>query len=82
MTVEHGTVEEVSKAELRTVVLPSLVGTTVEWYDFVSLRHSGRHRVPKLFFPSTEPAIGTLLAFARFAIGFVARPVGGPGLIA
>lgn len=34
MTVEHGTVEEVSKAELRTVVLQSLVGTTVEWYDF------------------------------------------------
>jgi len=34
VTAAHGEVEQVSKAELRTVVLSSLVGTTVEWYDF------------------------------------------------
>jgi MFS family permease len=69
--------EEVSKAELRTVVLSSLVGTTVEWYDFFLYGTAAGIVFPKLFFPSTEPAIGTLLAFATFAVGFVARPVGG-----
>lgn len=69
--------EEVSKSELRTVVLSSLVGTTVEWYDFFLYGTAAGIVFPKLFFPSTEPATGTLLAFATFAVGFVARPVGG-----
>jgi len=69
--------EEVSKSELRTVVASSLVGTTVEWYDFFLYGTAAGIVFPKLFFPSSEPAIGTLLAFATFAVGFVARPVGG-----
>jgi metabolite-proton symporter len=77
MTVEDGKVEEVSKSELRTVVMSSLVGTTVEWYDFFLYGTAAGIVFPKLFFPSTEPATGTLLAFATFAVGFVARPVGG-----
>jgi MFS family permease len=77
MTVEDGKVEEVSKAELRIAVLSSLVGTTVEWYDFFLYGTAAGVVFPKLFFPSTELAIGTLLAFATFAVGFVARPVGG-----
>jgi metabolite-proton symporter len=83
MTVEHGKsvedehVEEVSKSELRTVVASSLVGTTVEWYDFFLYGTAAGIVFPKLFFPSSEPAVGTLLAFATFAVGFVARPVGG-----
>jgi metabolite-proton symporter len=77
MTVENEHVEEVSKSELRTVVLSSLVGTTVEWYDFFLYGTAAGIVFPKLFFPSTEPATGTLLAFATFAVGFVARPVGG-----
>ena len=77
MTVEDGTVEEVSKSELRTVVASSLVGTTVEWYDFFLYGTAAGIVFPKLFFPSSDPAIGTLLAFTTFAVGFVARPVGG-----
>ncbi len=79
MTVEDKdtTVEEVSKSELRTVVMSSLVGTTVEWYDFFLYGTAAGIVFPKLFFPSNEPATGTLLAFATFAVGFVARPVGG-----
>ncbi len=77
MTVEQGQVEEVSKAELRTVVASCLVGTTVEWYDFFLYGTAAGIVFPKLFFPSSDPAVGTLLAFATFAVGFVARPVGG-----
>jgi metabolite-proton symporter len=77
MTVEHTSIEDVSKSELRTVVASSLVGTTVEWYDFFLYGTAAGIVFPKLFFPSSEPAVGTLLAFATFAVGFVARPVGG-----
>jgi MFS family permease len=77
VTVGDDQIEEVSKSELRTVVLSSLVGTTVEWYDFFLYGTAAGIVFPKLFFPSTEPATGTLLAFATFAVGFVARPVGG-----
>jgi metabolite-proton symporter len=77
MTVEDDKVEEVSKSELRTVVLSSLVGTSVEWYDFFLYGTAAGIVFPKLFFPGSDPAVGTLLAFATFAVGFVARPVGG-----
>jgi metabolite-proton symporter len=77
MTNYDNEIEAVSKSELRTVLLSSLVGTTVEWYDFFLYGTAAGIVFPKLFFPSTEPATGTLLAFATFAIGFVARPVGG-----
>lgn len=79
MTIEDNDTktEEVSKSELRTVVASSLVGTTVEWYDFFLYGTAAGIVFPKLFFPSTEPATGTLLAFATFAVGFIARPVGG-----
>jgi metabolite-proton symporter len=53
------------------------VGTTVEWYDFFLYGTAAGIVFPKLFFPSNDPATGTLLAFATFAVGFVARPVGG-----
>ncbi len=68
---------QVSKSELRTVVVSSLVGTTVEWYDFFLYGTAAGLVFPKLFFPGAAPAVGTLLAFATFAAGFVARPVGG-----
>ncbi|RDH77314.1 MFS transporter [Mycolicibacterium moriokaense] len=74
---EDDAIGEVSKSELRTVVLSSLVGTTVEWYDFFLYGTAAGIVFGKLFFPSDEPAIGTLLAFATFAVGFIARPVGG-----
>lgn len=66
-----------TKAEIRTVVASSILGTTVEWYDFFLYGIAAGLVFNKLFFPSAEPLVGTLLAFATFAIGFVARPVGG-----
>ncbi len=69
--------EGVTRRELRTVLLSCMVGTTVEWYDFFLYGVAAGIVFNQLFFPSQDPVVGTLLAFATFAIGFVARPVGG-----
>ncbi|GFG63383.1 MFS transporter [Mycobacterium kubicae] len=62
---------------LRTVVAASLLGTTVEWYDFFLYATAAGLVFNKTFFPSESSLVGTLLAFATFAVGFVMRPVGG-----
>ena len=65
------------KTPLRRVVMASLIGTTVEWYDFFLYGSAAALVFNKLFFPEFDPLTGTLLAFATYALGFVARPVGG-----
>ena len=62
---------------LRRVVMASLIGTTIEWYDFFLYGSAAALVFNKLFFPKFDPLTGTLLAFATYALGFVARPVGG-----
>jgi metabolite-proton symporter len=62
---------------LKRVVMASLIGTTIEWYDFFLYGTAAALIFNKLFFPSFDPLTGTLLAFATYALGFVARPVGG-----
>jgi metabolite-proton symporter len=59
------------------VIAASLVGTSLEWYDFFVYGTAAALVFNKLFFPSFEPLVGTLLAFATYAVGFVARPLGG-----
>lgn len=59
------------------VVAASMAGTTVEWYDFFLYGVAAATVFPAVFFPGDDPAVGTLLALGTFAIGFVARPVGG-----
>jgi metabolite-proton symporter len=54
-----------------------MIGTTIEWYDFFLYGSAAALVFNKLFFPSYDPMIGTLLAFGTYAVGFVARPVGG-----
>ena len=61
----------------RKVVVASLVGTSLEWYDFFIYGTAAALVFNQLFFPSFEPLVGTLLAFTTFAVGFVARPLGG-----
>jgi MFS family permease len=68
---------QVPAASHRTILLASLVGTTVEWYDFFLYATAASLVFPKLFFPADNELVGTLLAFGTFAVGFVARPVGG-----
>ena len=62
---------------VRRVVVASLVGTSLEWYDFFIYGTAAALVFNKLFFPSFDPLVGTLLAFTTYAVGFIARPVGG-----
>jgi metabolite-proton symporter len=66
-----------SPATLRKVVAASMIGTTIEWYDFFLYGTAAALVFNRLFFPSSEPLVGTMLAFGTYALGFVARPLGG-----
>jgi metabolite-proton symporter len=59
------------------VILASLIGTSLEWYDFFLYGSAAALVFGKVFFPTFDPLTGTLLAFATYAVGFVARPLGG-----
>ena len=58
-------------------MLASFVGTTIEWYDFFLYGTAAALVFGRLFFPTADPLVGTLSSFATFAVGFVARPIGG-----
>jgi MFS family permease len=64
------------RAQLRRAVIASTVGTTIEWYDFLLYGQMAAIVFAKLYFPSSDPLTGTLQAFAVFAVGFLARPIG------
>ena len=66
-----------SPATLRKVIAGSLIGTTIEWYDFFLYGTAAALVFNKLFFPKSDPLTGTMLAFATYALGFLARPLGG-----
>ena len=59
------------------VVFASLIGTAVEWYDFFLYGSAAALVFGTLFFPDADPVNATLLAFGTYAVGFVARPLGG-----
>lgn len=61
---------------LPAVAASSLAGTAVEWYDFFLYGTAAALVFNKLFFPSADPMVGTMLALGTFAAGFVARPLG------
>ncbi|WP_280460726.1 MFS transporter [Nocardia carnea] len=61
----------------RKAGLAAFVGTTVEWYDFYIYGTASALVFGPLFFPDASPAIGVLLSFATFWVGFLARPLGG-----
>src|SRR6266478_7746184 len=64
------------RAQLRRAVIASTVGTTIEWYDFLLYGQMAALVFAKLYFPSADPLTGVLQAFAVYAVGFVARPIG------
>ncbi|MER8092441.1 MFS transporter [Streptomyces goshikiensis] len=66
-----------SPGSIRRVVAASLIGTTIEWYDFFLYGTAAALVFNKLFFPTSDPLTGTLIAFVTYAIGFLARPLGG-----
>ena len=64
-------------AQLRRVVVASFIGTTIEWYDFFLYGTAAALVFNRLFFPTLDSLAGTLSAYGTFAVGFVARPLGG-----
>lgn len=67
---------EEHRRQLRRAVIASTVGTTIEWYDFFLYSIVTGLVFAKLYFPQSDPMVGTLQAFAIYAVGFIARPVG------
>ncbi|MFF7930983.1 MULTISPECIES: MFS transporter [unclassified Streptomyces] len=63
--------------QLRRVALSGLLGTAVEFYDFLVYGTVAALVFGELFFPGADPAVGTIAAFGTFAAGYVARPIGG-----
>jgi metabolite-proton symporter len=64
------------QVQLRRAVIASTIGTAIEWYDFFLYSIVTGLVFAKLFFPHSDPWVGTLEAFAIYAVGFVARPIG------
>ncbi|MFF0064957.1 MFS transporter [Streptomyces sp. NPDC005279] len=63
-------------SSLKRIVAASLIGTTIEWYDFFLYGSAAALVFNKLFFPGSDPLVGTLLSFLTYAVGFAARPLG------
>ena len=64
------------QVQLKRAVIASTIGTAIEWYDFFLYSTMTGLVFAKLFFPRSDPLVGTLEAFAIYAVGFVARPIG------
>ena len=63
-------------ARLRRILLSSILGTAVEWYDFLIYAVATATVFNRLFFPSGNPALSSIVAFGTYGVGFLARPVG------
>ena len=69
---------DTDRSTLRRVGISSFVGAMIEWYDFFLYGQAAALVFGQVFFPSGgDPLVGTLAAFATFAVGFGARPIGG-----
>lgn len=73
----HGGQPAVHRSGLVKAFAASLTGTALEWYDFAIYSASAALVFPQIFFPGEDPLTGTLLAFSTYAVGYIARPVGG-----
>jgi metabolite-proton symporter len=77
MTAATGISTASERSTTAHVVWASALGTAIEWYDFLIYGTAAALVFNKLFFPSFDPFVGTLVAFSTYAVGFVARPIGG-----
>src|SRR5947207_15191928 len=64
------------RRQLRRAVVAATIGTAIEWYDFFLYSTVTGLVFARLFFPGSDPHVGTLQAFGVYAVGFVARPIG------
>lgn len=79
MTTLHNNKETQKEAKQRNrkVATATIVGSMLEWYDFYLYATMASIVFSKVFFDKSNPSVASLLAFATFAIGFIARPIGG-----
>ena len=80
MTIQNTAKEYRSQAKHSSptkVAVASFIGTSIEWFDFFLYGTASALVFGKLFFPTDDPLMGTLLAFGSFGVGFAARPIGG-----
>jgi len=68
---------ELKRPHIGVIAFAGSIGTIIEWYDFLIYGTASALVFNTLFFPKIDPKIGTLAALGTFAVGFVARPVGG-----
>ena len=61
---------------MRRVLWSSIIGTAVEWYDFLIYAVATTLVFNKLFFPSNDPALSSIIGFGTYGVGFLARPLG------
>lgn len=71
------TADMTQSKQRRRVAVATFVGSTVEWYDFFIYGAAAALVLNKLYFPEFDETVGTLLAFVTFAVGWLARPLGG-----
>ena len=65
------------RTSLRDVIAASFIGSVIEWYDFFIFGTAAALIFGQLFFPGSDPLLGTLYSFGIYAVGFIARPIGG-----
>jgi MFS transporter, MHS family, shikimate and dehydroshikimate transport protein len=74
VSLAEGTAE--TTVEIKRILVSSVIGTAVEWYDFLIYATATALVFNKLFFPSSDPALSTIASFGTLAVGYLARPVG------
>lgn len=77
MQTANGNGSAPKKSSHRLAGISSMVGTTIEWYDFFIYGAAAALIFNKLFFPNLDPLTGVLAAFGTYAVGFIGRPLGG-----
>ncbi|MBN3003083.1 MHS family MFS transporter [Chromobacterium alkanivorans] len=82
MTQTHATVtppdrQTAVRPKMGRLAVASMLGTTLEWYDFTVYNLMAALVFNVLFFPSFDPLTGTILAFSTYAVGYLSRPLGG-----
>ena len=76
-TIDAGPLSNATqRQQLRRAVIASVIGTTIEWYDFFLYSIVTGLVFAKLYFPQSDPLAGTLQAYAVFFVGFLSRPIG------
>jgi MHS family shikimate/dehydroshikimate transporter-like MFS transporter len=77
ITTTATAVGEMQTPRIGAIAFAGAIGTIIEWYDFLIYGTAAALVFNKLFFPNVDPRIGTLAALGSFAVGFLARPIGG-----